>query len=72
MHILILEAANMTRSLHDIACEIIGDWFPVYFGAVPLFFEEGPARIARSIAAQFPPCEACDGRGYLYPEGELP
>ena len=42
---------------------------PGFRGGVPLFFEEGSAR---SIAAQFPPCEACDGRGYLYPEGELP
>ena len=33
-------------------------------GGVPLLFDEGPARIARSIAAQFPPCKACSGKGY--------
>jgi hypothetical protein len=33
-------------------------------GGVMLDFDLGPAKIARSIAAQFPPCAACNGRGY--------
>lgn len=32
-------------------------------GGVPLFFSLGPATIARSIAAQFPPCPVCHGTG---------
>ena len=32
-------------------------------GGVLLSFEEGPARIARSIASQFPKCEQCQGTG---------
>lgn len=34
-------------------------------GGVMLGFDLGPARIARSIAAQFPPCKACNGQGYV-------
>lgn len=33
-------------------------------GGVMLSFDEGPTRIARSIAAQFPPCSTCKGKGY--------
>lgn len=33
-------------------------------GGVMLSFDLGPARIARSIAAQFPPCSTCNGKGY--------
>ena len=32
---------------------------PGFRGGVMLSLDEGPARIARSIAAQFPPCSAC-------------
>jgi hypothetical protein len=38
---------------------------PGFQGGVPLFLSEGPARIARSIAAQFPACDACHGRGVV-------
>jgi hypothetical protein len=37
---------------------------PGFRGGVMLSFDEGPARIAKSIAAQFPPCVECGGRGY--------
>ena len=33
-------------------------------GGVFLSFDLGPAAIARSIAAQFPPCQSCAGKGY--------
>ena len=33
-------------------------------GGALLSFDLGPAAIARSIAAQFPPCPACAGKGY--------
>lgn len=33
-------------------------------GGVMLGFDLHPSIIARSIAAQFPPCIECDGRGY--------
>jgi len=33
-------------------------------GGVMLDLSHGPAVIARSIAAQFPPCPTCGGRGY--------
>lgn len=33
-------------------------------GGVMLSFDSGPAAIARSIAAQFPPCPSCAGKGY--------
>lgn len=32
-------------------------------GGVMLFLDLGPEAIRRSIEAQFPPCEACDGSG---------
>ena len=32
-------------------------------GGAMLSFDMGPARIARSIDAQFPPCRTCDGTG---------
>jgi hypothetical protein len=34
-------------------------------GGVMLFLDLGPAAIARSIAAQFPPCQQCAGRGVI-------
>jgi hypothetical protein len=33
-------------------------------GGVVLDLDLGPAVIARSLAAQFPPCPACGGKGY--------
>jgi len=35
-------------------------------GGVMLDLGLGPATIARSLAAQFPPCPVCDGRGYSH------
>lgn len=35
-----------------------------YRGGVFLFADIGAAAIGRSIAAQFPPCPTCNGRGY--------
>ena len=34
-------------------------------GGVMLSFDLGPAAIARSIAAQFPPCPTCEGKRYV-------
>jgi len=41
---------------------------PGFKGGVMLSLDEGPARIARSIAAQFPPCQTCSGSGTVNAE----
>jgi hypothetical protein len=58
------------RAKHGLPTPSLGDDCSVCDGAktlgkggVMLSFDEGPARIARSIAAQFPPCEHCKGSG---------
>lgn len=45
-------------------CECCGGSGTLGRGGVMLDFDHGPAAIARSVAAQFPPCKTCNGRGY--------
>lgn len=52
-----------TPSLGD-RCETCGGAGTLGRGGVMLGLDLGPAAIAKSIKAQFPPCPGCQGRGY--------
>ena len=53
-----------TPSLGD-RCRACNGAGTIGLGGVMLDFDLGPATIARSIEAQFPPCATCKGTGWL-------
>ena len=60
------------RQVHGMATPSLGDKCPrcngsgtLGRGGVMLGFDLGPAAIARSIKAQFPPCQECGGKGNI-------